>query len=402
MSDIIYINGGLNMKTKISIIVLLMAFIIAVSSLFGYSKKTAFAEEYNEVKSSCAYLIDADTKSVIYSKNENDKKPIASMCKIMTLLLTFEAIERGELKTEEKICVSENASHMGGSQVFLEANADYLVNDLIKSIVIASANDACVAMAERLCGSESVFVDKMNERAKELGMDNTVFVNCTGLPKPSQHSTAKDVSTMFAELIKHKEYFNYSKIWMDKIPHPHDRYTEISNTNKLVRFYKGCDGGKTGYTNEAGHCLAASAERNGTRLVGVVISAPDSKSRFNDVSSMFNYGFANFESRTIIDANKPLEIFANIKGGKQEKVQIIAENNVKLFGKKTEIRGVEFSFVSSKNLTAPIKKGDKLGEIIVFENNIEIAKVNALATCDVDEKTYFDYIKDIVFNWALI
>ena len=242
----------------------------------------------------------------------------------------------------------------------------------------------------------------MNERAKELGMNNTVFVNCTGLPKPSQYSTAKDVSIMFSKLIEHKEYFNYSKIWIDKIPHPNERFTEISNTNKLVRFYKGCDAGKTGYTSEAGHCLAASAERNGTRFVGVVISAPDSKARFNDVSSMFNYGFANYESRTIIDANKPLEIFANIKGGKQEKIQIIAENDVKLFGKKNEKRGVEFSFIANGNICAPIKKGDVLGEIIVFENNKEIAKVNALSSCDVEQKTYFDHIKDIVFNWALI
>ncbi len=389
------------MKTKITIIVLLMTFIIAVSSLFGYTKKTALAQE-NNIKSDCAYLIDADTKSVIYAKNENDKKPIASMCKIMTLLLTFEAIKNGELSFDDKIVVSENASGMGGSQVFLEENGEYLVSDLIKGIVVASANDACVAIAERLCGTESAFVDKMNEKVKELGMENTIFSNCTGLPKPTQYSTAKDVATMFSELIKHEDYFNYSKIWIDKIPHPNSRFTEISNTNKLVRFYNGCDGGKTGYTTEAGHCLTASAKRNGTRLIGVVICAPDSKTRFNDVSSMFNYGFSNYETKTIIDASKPLEIKANIKGGKEECVKIIAQNDVKLFNKKNEKRAVEFSFIANKKLTAPIKKGDVLGEIIVFENNKEIAKVNALAYCDVKEKNYYDNLKDIILNWALI
>lgn len=375
---------------------------MTITSLFGFTKNTVFAEDDLSVKSKSAYLVDADTGTVIYAENENNKLPIASMCKIMTLLLCFEAQKNGVIDYNDKICVSENAAGMGGSQVFLEPNAEYLVDELLKSIIVASANDACVALAEKISGSESLFVDKMNERAQELGMKNTVFVNCTGLPKPGQHSTAKDVSIMFAELIKHKEYFKYSGIWMDKIEHPKGRITEISNTNKLIKFYNGCDGGKTGYTSEAGHCLAASAIRNGMRLVCVVISSPDSKARFNDVSSMFNYGFANYVNKLVIDDKKPLDLRVDIVGGKQDKISVVAENHLSLFCKKGEKRSVEIDFKPLSRVKAPIYKGDVVGTLNVYENGVEIAVINVLSNEDVLQKTYFDVINDIGRNWAII
>lgn len=387
------------MRRGYSVIFILFAFIMTLGCFSGFKK--AFAED-SKMQSKSAYLMDANTKTVIYKKNEDEKLPIASMCKIMTLLLCFEAIDNGEISYDETISVSENASGMGGSQVFLETNGEYIIGDLIKSIAVASANDACVAMAERLCGSEEAFVNLMNERANQLEMTNTVFVNCTGLPKPGQYSSAKDVATMFSELIRHHDYYRFSRIWTDVIKHPNERETGITNTNKLIRFYQGCDSGKTGYTSEAGHCLAASAKRNGMRLISVVISAPDSKTRFKEVSSMFNFGFANFVNKLIVDDKKPLDTKFEVLGGKKSEIEVVAEKPLFIFSNKSEKRSFEIELVKDLNVKAPIKKGDKVGNIFVYENNVEIAKIKLLANEDVEQKSYFDMIGDISKEWAII
>lgn len=395
----------IEMKKGYSVIFILLAFILTIGCFSGFTKTKAFADEQNtslSAKSKTAYLMDYDTKTVIYSKNETQRLPIASMCKIMTLLLCFESIDDGTIAFDDIVVVSDNASGMGGSQVFLETNGEYLVGELIKSIVVASANDACVAMAEKLYGSESEMVSKMNARSAELGMENTNFVNCTGLPQPGQYSCSKDVATMFAELLTHEDYFRFSKIWTDVVSHPKDRKTEISNTNKLIRFYKGCDSGKTGYTSEAGHCLSASAVRNGMRLISVVISAPDSKTRFNDVSSMFNYGFANYVNKIVVDNRKPLNLSVKVDGGKKDCIEVVAEKPVYLFTKRNEQRSVEVNFCPINRVCAPVNIGDKVGELKIYENGIEIDSVAVLANETVAEKTYFDIIRDIGENWALI
>ena len=393
------------MKKKFSVIFILLAFMFTVSCLCSFVTTKAFAEEQNDLfkfKSKSAYLINADTDTVVYSKNESERLPIASMCKVMTLLLCFDALNNGELTIDETVLVSKNASSMGGSQVFLENDAEYSVGDLIKSIVVASANDACVAMAERLCGSEEIFIDKMNSKAKELSMNDTVFVNCTGLPKPGQYSCAKDVAIMFKKLQEYTEYHRFAKIWTDKIIHPGGRETLITNTNKLSRFYEGCYGGKTGYTSEAGHCLVASACRNGMRLISVVICAPDSKTRFYEVSSMFDYGFANYVNKLIIDDRKPLDITVEVAGGKKDTIEIVAERSFFVFTKKNEHRNVEIDFVPNEIVKAPIYKGDNLGKLNVYENGVEIFTVNVLANEDVLSKTYFDVIKDIAKLWGVL
>lgn len=390
------------MKKNYSVIFIFMAFILSLTCIGGLYKTKVFAEQFNENNYKSAYLIDANTGTVIFKKNENERLPIASMCKIMTLLLCFDAIENNELSLSEEIVVSANASKMGGSQIFLEENGRYIVEDLIKGIVVASANDACVAMAERLTGSEDNFVEKMNLKCKELEMNNTKFVNCTGLPKIGQYSTAKDVSIMFSHLIKHKDYFLYSKIWLDEILHPKGRVTEITNTNKLVKFYNGCDCGKTGYTSEAGFCLAASAMRNDMRLIAVIINANDSKTRFREVSSMFNYGFANYVNKLVVDNQTPLDILVNVSGGKKDKLNVVAKNSLYLFSKKNEKRIVEIEFSSNKKIFAPINKGDVVGKLSVYEKGVEIASIDVLANEDILEKTFFDNIVDISKNWSLV
>ena len=399
------------MKKNLSVFFIVLAFIISCSVFFGYTLvNRAFAEEYKtesitqnlELKSKSAMLLDADSMTVLYSYNENDCHPIASMCKIMTLLLSFESIDNGDFSLDDTVTVSENAASMGGSQVFLEANAEYKVSDLIKSITVASANDACVAMAELISGSESAFVDKMNEKAREIDMNNTVFSNCTGLPKPDQHSCAKDVATMFSALIKHTDYFEFSKIWMDEISHPKGRTTEISNTNKLIRFYQGCDGGKTGYTSEAGHCLCASAIRNGLRLISVVISAPDSKTRFKEVSGLFDFGFSNYENKFILSANEPLTYFANVKGGKNKTVSVASEYDVKVLSRKNEKRDFEINFIPNNNVIAPITKGERVGVIEVYENGVLCGSSHVIAVTDVAERSYIDSIFDVIYKWSIV
>ena len=390
------------MKKKFSVIFIFLISVVTFSMFSGFFKTKVFAEQTLAPTSKSAYLVDAHSNTVIYEKNADERLPIASMCKVMTLLLCFDKIQNKEIDFSDVVLVSENASSMGGSQVFLEKNGEYTVGELIKSIVVASANDACVAMAERLYGCENTFVDKMNEKAKELGMNNTCFVNCTGLPKPGQYSSAKDVSIMFSQLIKHAEYFRFSKIWTDVVKHPKDNITEIANTNKLIRFYKGCDGGKTGYTSEAGHCLVASALRNDVRLISVVIKAPDSKTRFKEASDMFNYGFGNYVNKLLVSDKTPLALDVKICGGKKDKLEVVAEKPFYIFSKRDEQRSVNIDFEPIDMVKAPIEKGEKVGVIKVYEKGVLIGSVNVIANESVSLKTYFDYINDIGKNWALV
>ncbi len=384
---------GENMKK--SILLLILSFILCLGfNTSKFSHGTVYASEIN---AKAEYLYDFNTGTEIYARNENERLPIASMTKIMLLDLIYENIENGNLSIDEDVTVSENASGMGGSQVFLESGRSYKVSDLIKSITVASANDASVCLAERLYGSEEACVDKMNEKARVLGLNNTLFSNCTGLPKPMQYSSAKDITLIFADLIKHEDYFRYSTIWMDKINHSKN-YTEISNTNKLIKHFSGCDGGKTGFTNEAGFCLTATAKRGNMRLISAVIGASDSKARFNAVSTMFNNGFNLYENRAVIDKNIPLEVEYKVKNSKQKSVELYAENDFFVLSKKNEKQPVDFIY-DIKTIKAPLKKGSVVGIVTVYSNGVEVGQTNVILGCDLDKKSYFDVLFETIENW---
>lgn len=412
MPDIVLKEG---IMKKIAGIALGAAFLCGISSAASVITKinaensvyaSAYAGEITEcisetdlhTRAKSAYLMDFGTQTAIYSQNEREHLPIASMCKIMTLLLSFEAIDKGALDINEEICVSERAASMGGSQVFLEANAKYPVKELIKSIVVCSANDSCVALAEKIAGSEEIFVNRMNEKAKELGANDTLFSNCTGLPRDPQYSCAKDVAVMLKELLNHELYFDFGKVWMDKFMHPKGRYTEISNTNKLVRFYDGCDGGKTGFTNEAGFCLAATAKRGDMRIISVVIGEETSANRFEDVRTMFDYAFANYTVSTIVDENTPLEEFARVNGGKEEEVSVYPAKSAYAFTKKGEKANITLDKRLDK-VKAPIQKGAKIGELVVYKDGVEVEKINLLAGQDVKAASILDRLKKIARKW---
>lgn len=359
---------------------------------------SAVAKEELQTRGKSAYLMDFSTKTSMYAFNEKKHLPIASMCKIMTLLLSFEAIEDGTLDINEEICVSDRAASMGGSQVFLEANGKYSVYNLLKSIVVCSANDSCVAMAERIAGSEALFVDKMNDKARELGAEDTLFSNCTGLPKEPQYSCARDVAIMLRSLLEYEQYYEFGKVWTDKFEHPKGRYTEISNTNKLVRFYDGCDGGKTGFTNEAGFCLAATAKRNDLRIISVVIGEESSTDRFNDVRTMFDYAFANYSNTLVAEENKALEHPLLISGGKEKIVNVCPVRSIYSLKK----RGEESLYQAETHFdrrTAPVEKGERVGEMILFRDGVEVDRVDLIAMESVRKANLFDRLQEIARNW---
>ncbi len=390
------------MNKKFSVFYFLTGFLLCLTVIFNFSTKQNVYADQIKTESKSAILVHADSGEILYKKNEMARLPIASMCKIMTLLICYENVDNGNLSLDEEITVSERASSMGGSQVFLRANGKYKASELIKSISVASANDSCVAMAERLYGTEEEFVNKMNEKCQELGLLNTKFSNCTGLPKPEQYSCAYDVAVMFGELIKHQKYFDISNIWMQDFVHNDGNITQMTNTNKLIRFYNGCDCGKTGFTSEAGHCLTASASRNGMRLISVVINAPNSKTRFAEVSNMFNYGFSNFESKKIVDCSKNLEYTVNVCKGKKDKIEVISENSISIVCKKGENRNFEFVFEPLEKIVAPIYTGDVVGKLNVYEKGVLVASVNVLSSEENLKKTYFDVLKETGENWNII
>lgn len=379
------------------VVLLLLVGILCVCS---FSTLSVCAETKEELVNGCkaAYLCDWRSGTEVYAKNETEHLPIASMCKIMTLNLCFDALNKGNFSLDEEICVSENASGMGGSQVFLESGGKYLAGDLIKSICIASANDSCVAMAEKIAGSEELFVKKMNEKAKELAMLDTVFVNCTGLPQSGQYSCAKDVAKMLSELLKHEEYFQYSKIWMDEIRHSGGRVTEMANTNKLIRSYQGCDAGKTGYTSEAGFCLAASALRGNMRVVSVVIGANDSKTRFADIKGLFDYAFASYTNKVVLEPRVLEDRVCKVSGGKSKELSVIPERASYIFCGRDDTDDIfcEYSF---ENVKAPVVKGDVVGSVTVYKNNVEADKVNLLANEDVEKSSFWDSLRDAAMDW---
>lgn len=354
-----------------------------------------FADDELDISSKSAYLFDVASKEVLYEKDANTHLPVASMVKMMTILLTLEEIEKGALTLDTLVTTSENASGMGGSQIFIDPFVEYRTEDLLKGMIISSANDASVAMAEHISGSEKTFVNKMNERAKELGMVDTHYSNCTGLPAPEQYSCAKDSAILLNEVIKHDIYHNYSTIWMDEVVHPSGRKTGLVNTNRLIRYYDGCDSGKTGSTNEAGCCLSASAKRGDMRLISVIVGAQNSQTRFNECSSLFNYGFANFENKPIVDTSTALRTLA-VNKGKIDTIDIYSAEDFSVLQKKGEKSEIEISYELPENIKAPAKAQDIVGKAIISKSGNVLKEVDLIIKENLDKLSFKDCFDRVV------
>ena len=342
-----------------------------------------------DVKS--AILLEKSTGTVLFEVNADEQLPPASITKIMTLLLVMEAIDEGKLTMETEVTASEHACSMGGSQIWLEPGEVFTVHELLKASAIASANDACVALAEAVSGSEEVFVERMNQRAEELGMTNTVFKNCTGLDADGHVSTARDISLMSAALLRHPEIKNYSTVWMDSL---RNGETELTNTNRLVRFYKGCTGLKTGSTDEAGCCLAASAERDGMELISVTLGSPHTEQRFAAGRKLLDYGFANF---TVVKMTPPEGSVTTIPvtHGTKEKVTVVFDTPSTFLLKKGQENEIGQTVELPETLEAPIEAGEKIGRVVVTLSGGEIGSYAILAKESVPEMGFFTALKTL-------
>lgn len=382
---------GLLKNLLVVLAVALFSVCAAVSAVFV---PTARAEGFS-AEGRSAYLVDAVTFTPLYAKNENERLPIASMVKIMTVLLTLEAVDRGELSLDEKVPVSENAASMGGSQVFLDAGTEHRAGDLLKSVIVASANDSCVALAERVSGSVEGFVNDMNARAAELGMKDTRFANCTGLPAAESFSTAHDVALMFREVIRHPVYFEDAGVWLEDYVHPDGRTTVMTNTNKLVKFYNGCDGGKTGFTSEAKFCLAATAERDGMRVIAVVAGADSSKSRFNAVSSMFNHAFGSFKAEKLLGAGELAAQRVKVAGGKERSVGVTVSEDIVRLAPRSDKAAAELRLELPDKVKAPVRKGDVVGKGYVVVDGTAVREFDLVAAEDVARASIWDLFRRI-------
>lgn len=384
------------MCKRITIFGIMMCILLSI--FCGNMQIVAFAQGDVELTCKSACLVDYSSGSILYEKDSTKHLPIASMVKLMTILITLEEIDAGRINEDMLITTTENASSMGGSQVFIDPYVEYKAGDLLKSVIMASANDASVALAEHISGSEKAFALKMNEKAKSLGMNDTHYVNCTGLPAPEQYSCARDCAIVLKEVSDYEVYHKYSTIWMDELTHPSGRKTELVNTNRLVRYYEGCDGGKTGSTNEAGCCLSASAKRNGMRLISVIIGAENSKTRFNECSKLFNFGFANFESRDILSVNSPL-FQVGVNKGKVDKTDVFASEGFSVVMKKGENPKYEVTYENPSKINAPSKEGDIVGKAIISLDGNIIKEIDLIVKTNIEKLSLKDCFDRVVVEW---
>lgn len=370
----------MNMKTGLAALVTALLLLPGIAQADELPMK---AEAPITLTSPSAILCEASTGQVIFEKNADERRPVASVNKVMTILLTLEAVDEGRVSLEDQVTVSPRAASMGGSQAFLDAGERYKLSELLKTVIVASANDSAVALAEHLAGTEESFVRLMNTRAEELGLTNTHYANCTGLPAQEHYTTARDVAKLSAQLDLHPIYYRYSTIWMDEIKHRGGRVTSLTNTNRLIRFYPGCDGYKTGSTNEARYCVSATAKKEGMRLIAVVLGTPAGQTRFDEARAMLEYGFANVQLVTPIAQGQALDMAVPVRLGGRDEVSVLSGGTCSLLERRGEKNALSLEAALVEKVNAPVYAGDVLGEIRVKRGDEVVAVVPAVAGEDV-------------------
>lgn len=383
---------GIGMKRKICRTVSLLLTFILLFAGCPFAIPTVGAISAEELTASAAILVESTTGKVLFEKNSHEIRPCASITKLMTLLLVFEALESGKISYDDVVVASEHAAGMGGSDIWLKEGEKMSVYDMIKATAVASANDAATALAEYIGGTEEAFVEKMNTKAKQLGMNDTVFKNCNGLDEDGHVTSAYDVAIMSCEVMKHEEIFEFTSIWLDYL---RDGATQIVNTNKLLKSYKGITGLKTGTTNNAGACISASAERNGLSLVAVVLNSKSGKERFTDAQKLLDYGFAEY---TMLTPEIPEELASPVEvgGGMEKLVYTQADVNNELLVKKGEEKKVSSEIVYREALTAPISKGEQVGSLEFKIDGETIAEYPITAQNSIEEINFKAVLRIIV------
>lgn len=376
-----------------------LCFVLMCLMLIPCSVMPVKAEELKLAESAkSAILLEPTTGEIIFEKNSHEKLHPASMTKMMSMLLIIEAIENGVISWDEMVTVSENAASMGGSQILLEVGEQMSVHDLFKGIAVASGNDAVVAMAEKIGGSEAIFVDMMNEKAKELGLTDTHFKNPHGLDDDDHYSSAYDMAMIGKELVKHEKVLEFTKIYEDYLRQNTDRKIWLVNTNKLVRFYEGVDGLKTGYTASAGYCLTATAKKGSSRFLAVAMGEPDSKTRNQEISEMLDYAFAQYEVEIMLDKDSVIKTI-EVEKGKNKFVDLVPLNEVSFLNKKGTNKKNATYEISIDKVKAPVKEGDIVGNLKIKEDENVIREVpitvrESVEKCNLFE-LYFRHLTDI-------
>ncbi len=361
---------------KISIILVLI-------SMLGIFATPVCAADINEITATSALLIEADTGKLLFERNADEKKPPASITKIMTMLIIMEELDKGNISLTDEVTVSESAATQTGSHIFLAAGEVMTVNDLLKGIAVASGNDASIAMAEFISGTEEKFVERMNQRASELGMENTHFVNSNGLDTDGHYSSARDISIMTMELMKHPKIFDYTTIWTDTL---RGGTFGLANTNKLIRFYEGANGMKTGSTSKAGYCLSATAKRDDMQLIAVVMNSETTQKRFSDASTLLNYGFNTYSRKILCEGGKVCG-YINVEKGRTLTVPAVVSEDFSAVVEKGAADSIKTETVLPESVKAPIKKGDCLGKLVFTQNSEKLGEVNITAGEDVKKIT---------------
>ncbi len=378
-------------------------FVLTVICILLCSKSTllCFADETKpQLQSESYVLMEASTGTILHEKDMHKVLPPASITKIMTLILIYEALEDGTITKETIVTTTDHAASMGGSQVYLEAGEQQSVETLIKCITISSANDACVAMAEHLSGTEAAFVEEMNKKAKELGMNNTNFVNCCGLDVDGHVSTAYDIALMSKELMtKYPDIMQYTTTRISSMTHVTNKGTSefgLTNTNKLLSSYEGITGLKTGSTGKARYCLSATAKRNDIDMIAVVLSAPDTKTRFREAATLLNYGFS--QCKIFVDDHSDLEpIKVPVEKSMEAELSLVPKENFRYITvNKNELEQITEESLVFERVTAPVEQGEELGAIIYSINGKEIGRIALVAETAIKEATYLDYLKKIL------
>lgn len=326
-----------------------------------------------------ALLLEADSGQIIFEMNADSPRPVASVTKVMTILLALEQLDAGRASAGDVVTVSETAAGMGGSQVLLGAGEKQDVGTLLKCMIVGSANDAAVALAEALYGSEALCVEAMNRRAEALSMANTHFVNCTGLPADGQHTTARDVAVMSRQMFAHPRYFDYSTVWMEDVDHGDGRVTQLVNTNKLLKLYDGCDGGKTGSTNEAGYCISATASRGGMRLIAVVLGAASGKERFAIARQMLDYGFANYRQYPVAKKGTRVKGALPVTGGEKDGVALVLDGDLTLLVNRGDEQRLSLQPSLPESIAAPVQAGQAVGHVDVIAEGRTLARIPVAA-----------------------
>ncbi len=346
-----------------------------------------------KINSEAAILMEEETGTILYTKNEHEKLRPASVTKVMTLLLIMEALDTGSISLTDKVPCSKKASSMGGSQIWLDETEKLTVNEMLKAICVVSANDCCVAMSEFIAGSEESFVEKMNQRAKELGMNDTTFKNCHGIDEDGHLTSAYDIAIMSRELSKnHPQIHEYTKIWMDTL---RDGKSQLVNTNKLIRFYSGATGLKTGSTSLALFNLSATATRNDMKLIAVVMKGPTSQQRFDDAKTLLDYGFANFNNKVLVTKGNEVTKL-EITKAKQKEVTIVAEENLSVLINKGDEKNVRTDIILNENIKAPLEYFEIVGVERCYLNDEIVGEVNLVTNSKAEKKSVIDFWNELI------